>query len=48
MIRVDEIPYQRHFYPRSPCGERRSCLNVLKQLINYFYPRSPCGERRRG
>ena len=22
MIRVDEIPYQRHFYPRSPCGER--------------------------
>ena len=23
MISIDEIPYQRHFYPRSPCGERR-------------------------
>ena len=22
MISIDKIPYQRHFYPRSPCGER--------------------------
>ena len=33
-----------HFYPRSPCGERR--LNIFRQaLAFYFYPRSPCGER---
>ena len=25
MISVNEITYQRHFYPRSPCGERQ-CL----------------------
>ena len=35
----------RHFYPRSPCGERPvlawcSCGGVFD-----FYPRSPCGER---
>ena len=28
-----------HFYPRSPCGERRRCA------LAHFYPRSPCGER---
>ena len=35
----------RHFYPRSPCGERltdRLCYIIAEQ----FYPRSPCGERR--
>ena len=33
------------FYPRSPCGERRTdCFGV--SLICNFYPRSPCGERR--
>ena len=34
-----------HFYPRSPCGERRancSCHNARPD----FYPRSPCGERQ--
>ena len=35
---------RRHFYPRSPCGER------LLHAAQYdpqtdFYPRSPCGER---
>ena len=34
----------RHFYPRSPCGERRPRLYGIVRHI-YFYPRSPCGER---
>ena len=34
----------RHFYPRSPCGERPPCVGWL-QIVYYFYPRSPCGER---
>ena len=33
-----------HFYPRSPCGERRP-LFFSCWLLAYFYPRSPCGER---
>ena len=33
-----------HFYPRSPCGERRGwTLNINGSM--HFYPRSPCGER---
>ena len=35
-----------YFYPRSPCGERRSmALTLCFYLCWYFYPRSPCGER---
>ena len=34
-----------HFYPRSPCGERRFWRTCLPPCGN-FYPRSPCGERR--
>ena len=34
-----------HFYPRSPCGERRYSLRHSAQSW-HFYPRSPCGERR--
>ena len=34
-----------HFYPRSPCGERRSNILKTSQYSMYFYPRSPCGER---
>ena len=35
---------RRYFYPRSPCGERPSSVNI--RLSDwYFYPRSPCGER---
>ena len=33
-----------HFYPRSPCGERRNHA-VHDQAVRDFYPRSPCGER---
>ena len=33
-----------HFYPRSPCGERRHYL-AQPQARHNFYPRSPCGER---
>ena len=33
-----------YFYPRSPCGERRSGFCCFLLLSN-FYPRSPCGER---
>ena len=35
----------RHFYPRSPCGERRSPVSASTNCAAYFYPRSPCGER---
>ena len=35
----------QNFYPRSPCGERRS-RHVIKTRAKNFYPRSPCGERR--
>ena len=34
-----------NFYPRSPCGERRSA-QFLGAESGYFYPRSPCGERQ--
>ena len=34
----------RHFYPRSPCGERPPRCGWF-QFVHYFYPRSPCGER---
>ena len=36
----------RHFYPRSPCGERRLFFRRDAPKSGYFYPRSPCGERR--
>ena len=36
-----------YFYPRSPCGERRS-NGVTHYSYIHFYPRSPCGERRIG
>ena len=32
------------FYPRSPCGERRTKTGPALRAP-YFYPRSPCGER---
>ena len=34
-----------HFYPRSPCGERR-VEPFYTTARFYFYPRSPCGERQ--
>ena len=33
-----------HFYPRSPCGERR-IGGADYHRNQHFYPRSPCGER---
>ena len=33
-----------HFYPRSPCGERRRA-GTSESRYKHFYPRSPCGER---
>ena len=36
----------RHFYPRSPCGERPFGRRVGLPVAGHFYPRSPCGERR--
>ena len=38
------VPDVAHFYPRSPCGERRR-PDKLQLPQNHFYPRSPCGER---
>ena len=39
-------PYHHpHFYPRSPCGERRTAGAHAAAVQRYFYPRSPCGER---
>ena len=35
---------RRHFYPRSPCGERRG-RDLRPAPLGDFYPRSPCGER---
>ena len=35
-----------HFYPRSPCGERRGNKRRKSSNDSDFYPRSPCGERR--
>ena len=35
----------RDFYPRSPCGERRT-KKLSIPVPAYFYPRSPCGERQ--
>ena len=35
-----------HFYPRSPCGERRKLRNPSRPGKINFYPRSPCGERQ--
>ena len=37
---------QKHFYPRSPCGERRQVVSS-KLRVFHFYPRSPCGERHK-
>ena len=34
-----------HFYPRSPCGERRFGRIMNVSSGSDFYPRSPCGER---
>ena len=34
-----------HFYPRSPCGERRYSHFMPNSGTLHFYPRSPCGER---
>ena len=41
---IAEIPHKLHFYPRSPCGERRY-HPVFDRGLLHFYPRSPCGER---
>ena len=35
----------KHFYPRSPCGERPPTPQPLRPQTRHFYPRSPCGER---
>ena len=36
---------RRHFYPRSPCGERPNIPGEIYNPSGDFYPRSPCGER---
>ena len=38
-------PHITHFYPRSPCGERRVPSSTVIVILRNFYPRSPCGER---
>ena len=42
---VESSSDNRHFYPRSPCGERHMIHLLLCNAKPYFYPRSPCGER---
>ena len=37
--------HRSHFYPRSPCGERRGPAGGRTNSTPDFYPRSPCGER---
>ena len=43
---VSTTVLQNHFYPRSPCGERRCYGLRYSTQSRHFYPRSPCGERR--
>ena len=31
MISINKIPYQCHFYPRSPCGERRDVIAEMTE-----------------
>ena len=38
-------PCGLYFYPRSPCGERRTPGRAPLSRVVDFYPRSPCGER---
>ena len=40
-----QFHFAQHFYPRSPCGERRRSRPLPPFPGPYFYPRSPCGER---
>ena len=47
-MKTDLVNSFGDFYPRSPCGERRSLLCYMIHLVLYFYPRSPCGERLLG
>ncbi len=42
--KIDGTASPTHFYPRSPCGERRR-YDRMWQKFWHFYPRSPCGER---
>ena len=42
--RADLLRIQRHFNPRSPCGERPR-LRDCGLCRWHFNPRSPCGER---
>ena len=39
------LTLHKHFYPRSPCGERRLAGPSGPAFLYNFYPRSPCGER---
>ena len=41
---VNQFNRDRHFNPRSPCGERRKTVGNSYHYQN-FNPRSPCGER---
>ena len=41
----EDVSYNIHFYPRSPCGERPE-VSEREPLADDFYPRSPCGERQ--
>ena len=43
---ADSVQHIQNFYPRSPCGERRSQSCRCDCSTADFYPRSPCGERR--
>ena len=43
--RVRARAAEGHFYPRSPCGERRGNPARRPTGRRHFYPRSPCGER---
>ena len=44
-IKKKKIQPNKHFYPRSPCGERRTFVLIVGKQSRDFYPRSPCGER---
>ena len=42
---LGQLPAQRNFNPRAPCGARRQLGSPFRRL-RHFNPRAPCGARR--
>ena len=42
---LEKLDSIENFYPRPPCGGRRSVVCNTFRSMEYFYPRPPCGGR---